>query len=252
MTTSKMYCWNYLVSFATFIGFWGISKVFKKIKPIHNKLKSFNFVGNLGFMLIDAHIQFIIFMFFHQMQHPFFYNFYDKINMIFCLLYMFVALFFGFCSYPVFSYLCTKNKFQMAFPLCKKGSKFGYFGVLYLGSIRKIFLGLIQSWHYSYGIQAVLLIMLNFATLKALFNPQISSFLPKKSQEIKKMLYIALQAFLIFSLLKEYVYPYSETLKTFQLISLCSIGVICSFDFIYSLMTIMVSLISETKRFCSG
>lgn len=178
LVASKMYLWNYAIAICIFLGFKILNKLTKKCSAINARFRQSSVNGAIGMVLLDAHLQFISFMFFRSYSLSFSLKFSDKLSLVFAILYMFIAFFFAFAGFVLYSNFCSSKKFMILFPYCKKNSKFGFAFWLFVISSRKIVLGAVQSFYSALPAQVLILIIMSGLTLKMLWHKRALTVMP--------------------------------------------------------------------------
>ena len=99
-----------------------LGKLTHKWKWISVKFNYTRVKAILFMILLDAHLQFISFMFFVQVKMPSFLQFKDKVNFIFAVMVMFFALIFSIVGFFLIKEFYSKNIKRLKYVYPEAGS----------------------------------------------------------------------------------------------------------------------------------
>lgn len=194
-------------------------------------------------ILVEGHIQFIVFTFFRQIRSPAAHVFLDKVNLVVAVLFMFVVLFYTVTSYVLFSWFLTKKEVKVLYPFTTKSKAKTMALVMFLGPGRNFLLGVFQSFYENFELQMMLLIGLNFVTL-LIFRILKNTNIPNYLMIFKNGSIIIITIFLTAGLFSSMNFVLaSETYSAIQLICICSLWSICVLDFFYGFTSFMIELV---------
>ena len=205
-------------------------------------------------VLIEAYIQFVAFMFFQQLKMPSFENFKDKINLAFAVIYMFFVFFFAFAGYALVSYFYKKQpkSFSYIYPGANQKSNSSYLMVIMTLSVRKLLLGYLQTLYHHFFLQMALLIALNIISLVVVCG-KTEENTPLRKRMAKRSIYIIITLFLTANVFSKIEFLFSgQSYNEIQLILICLLCAICVIDFIFNVLSGIISACKAIANFLSG
>ena len=142
-----MFIWAYIVAIVIFFIQKILGVLTRRWKRLSEKFNHTRVKAMVFMILVDAHLQFVSFMFFQQIKMPSFLEFKDKVNFIFALIFMFLALIFAVAGFIILKYVYSKKIKHLKYVYPEAGPKINshYLYIILTGSGRKFVLGFIQS-----------------------------------------------------------------------------------------------------------